>query len=273
MHNKQEEFSARAALITMPPEDPAQIARLAKTLCDRNRFGLTILGYKPTSIFSLRFREPVAGLQMTGFAVYQFIKYGHGRTQVHCREILQCLGNESSSDTMPDVNYISGRPSKVAGILDSMFHLLVIPRRFRPPNIRASVVASIDLRFVRARKIPILFCARPEKWHRVIIMDVDRAASCGEIPLIGCLQELFGGLIRQETTKDPSTITLYAEASPKQSSPLLSYDILDASEEPPEEQGASVLVIPTRTACSVLRCSRLRKVIQNWQGSTLILPC
>jgi len=272
MQNVKEEFPVLAALITMPPETPARITHLGMSLCDRNYFCLTILGYKPRSIFSLRFSDPLVSLSMTGFAAYQFIKYGHGKTQVHCREIFECPGNELSSDAMQDINYISGRLSIVAFILDSIFHLLVVPRHFRPPNIRPNVVARIDLGLVRARKIPILFCARPEKWYRVIIMKVDRLASCAETLLMGHLLGLLGETMIEENKSAGPTIAFNADTIASCSLSSLPHDTVDMSELPSEEQKQSVLVISSKVACSVLGASRLRKKVQDWQGGVLVIP-
>lgn len=69
-------------------------------------FKLTILGYKPKSVFSPGFRDPITGLSMAGFAADQFIKHGHGTIRLYCNQIWKYLEDVLSKDTRVEFDYV-----------------------------------------------------------------------------------------------------------------------------------------------------------------------
>jgi hypothetical protein len=271
-YGRQDQMPIRAALITMPPDDPAWVANLARVLGVKKDFNLTILGYKPTSVFCPNFPDPITSLPMTGFAAAQFIKYGHGKTQLHCKEIWKYLEESLLENTVLEISYVSGRPHKVANGLKSMFDLFVVPRPFSPPSVTRHLFANVDFRLVRTSEVPILFWDQPRKWRRVVMMATDKDNSYEEIPVVNFLLRLLGGAPQEKQPTDMPTIGLHSDTSAQQMAELSSYGFVNAPELPPEEQAATILVISTKIACSVLRYDRLRKAIAAWRGSILVFP-
>lgn len=262
----------RAALLTMPPDGPEYIANLVLMLHSRTDFQLTILGCKPKSFFSLGLRDPITGLSMRDFTAKQFIKYGRGKIQTHCRLVGECLGDRLSRDNRPKISHISGRPYTIANMLESMFDLFIIPRPLRVSDFGQHVFGDIGLQLVRAKKIPVLFSAGPEKWQRIIIMEVDGGRDYGELCVMNYLLKFLGEAVLKEKPKDIPTISLHSDTSTKQSPGLASYGILDASKISPEQQADTILVISTKIACSVLRYRRLKSILQIWSGGVLVFP-
>ena len=273
MDNKEKDHkSIKAALLTMSPDEPAHIADLALMLHSQTDFKITIVGCKPRSFFSLRFRNPIAGLSMPGFTAEQFIKYGRGKVQTHCRVIGEILGDVLSKDDRLQINYISGRPQKIANTLESMFDLLIIPRSFKVPNISQRIFSEIGMQLVRAKKIPVLFCSNTEKWQHIVIMEADNDKDYGEPCTMNYLVKFLGNTILKEKPKDILPMSIHSDNLTEQSSVLASFGILDASKMQPQQQGDAVLVVSTKIACSLFRYSKLKEILQNWTGSILVFP-
>ncbi len=273
MGNKEKDHkSIKAALLTMPPDEPAHIADLALMLHSQTEFKLTILGCKPRPFFSLRFRDPIAGLSMRGFTAEQFIKYGRGKVQTHCRVIGEILGNVLPKGDKLEINYISGRPHKIANTLESMFDLFIIPHSYQFPNISQRVFGEIGLQLVRAKRIPVLFCSSPEKWQHIVIMEVDDDKDYGELCTMNYLLKFLGDAILKEKPKNIPTISIHFDNSMEQSSDSASFGILDVSKMQPEQQADTVLVVSTKIACSFLRYSKSKDILWNWSGSMLVFP-
>lgn len=271
-NSDQEQIPIRATLITMPPDKPENIAGLARMLHNQTDFKLTILGCKPRSLFSLRFRDPITGLSMPGFTAEQFIKYGRGKVQTHCRVIGEILGDVLSKDSWLEINYIAGRPHKMANTLESMFDLFIIPHSYKVPNISQRVFGDIGLQLVRAKRIPVLFCSDPEKWRRIVIMEVDGDRDYGELCIMNYLLKFLGDAAQKEKPQDIPTISIHSDNSTEQLSDLESFGILDVSKMQPEQQSDTVIVVSTKIACSFLRYSKLKEILRNWAGSILVFP-
>jgi hypothetical protein len=179
-NNERDHKTIKAALLTMPPDEPAHIADLALMLQSQTDFKTTILGCKPRSFFSPGFRDPITGLSMPGFTAEKFIKYGRAKVQTHCRVIGEILGDALLIDDRLQINYVSGYPRKIADTLKSMFDLLIIPHSFGVPNIRQRVFGEIGLQLIQSKRTPVLFCCDPEKWQHIVIMEVDNDKDYGE---------------------------------------------------------------------------------------------
>ena len=271
-NNEKDHKTIKAALLTMPPEEPAYIADMALMLQNQTDFKTTILGCKPGSFFSLPFRDPITGLSMPGFTAEQFIKYGRGKVQTHCRVIGEILGDVMSKNDRLQINSISGRPHKIANTLESMFDLFIIPRSFRVPNISQRIFGEIGMQLVRAKRIPVLFCSGPEKWQRIVIMEVDGGRDYGELCIMNYLLKFLGDAIIEEKPQDIPTISIHSDNSTEQSSDLDSFGILDVSKMLPEQQADTVIVVSTKIACSFLRYGKLKDILRNWAGSILVFP-
>jgi len=271
-NNGKDEKTIEATLLTMPPDEPAHIADLALMLHSQTDFKITIVGCNPRSFFSLRFRDPIAGLSMPGFTAEQFIKYGRGKVQTHCRVIGEILGDVMSKNDRLQINYISGRPRKIANTLESMFDLIIIPRSYQLPNIGQRVFGEIGLQLVRAKRIPVLFCSAPEKWQHIVIMEADNDKDYGEPCTMNYLVKFLGNTILKEKPKDVPTMSIHSDNLTEQSSVLASFGILDASKMQPQQQADTILVVSTKIACSFFRYSKLKEILRNWAGSILVFP-
>ncbi len=270
--NGKDHKTIKAALLTMPPDEPAHIADIAMMLQGKTDFKTTILGCKPRAFFSLRFRDPITGLSMPGFTAEQFIKYGRGKVQTHCRTIGEILGDVLSKNDRLQINYISGRLRRIAKTLESMFDLFIIPSSFRIPNFNQRVFGEIGLQLVRAKRFPVLFCSRPEKWQHIVIMEVDEDKDYDEPCTMNYLVKFLGNTILKENPKDIPTMSIHSDNLTEQSSVLASFGILDASKMPPQQQADTILVVSAKIACSFLRHRKLKKILRNWAGSILVFP-
>ena len=262
----------RAALLTMPPEEPAYVANLAMMLQDQTDFKTTILGCKPRSFFSLRFRDPIVGLSMSGFTAEQFIKHGHGKIQIHCRIIGEILENVHPKDDGLEINYIAGRSRKIANTLASMFDLFIIPHSYKVPNISRRVFGDIGLQLAQAKRTPVLFCSGSEKWQRIVIMEVDGDRDYGKPSTMDYLVKFLGDTILKEKPKDTPIMSIHSDNLTEESSVLASFGILDASRMELEQQADTVLVVSSKIAGSFLRYGKLKNVLRVWSGSILFLP-
>jgi hypothetical protein len=272
INNEQDKLPIRAALITMPPDEPSNIVDLSLMLYHQTEFKLTIVGYKPQSLFSLHSRDPITGMIMPGFAADKFIKYGRSKTQLHCRLIWESLEDILYRDDKLQISYISGRPNKVANSLESVIELFIIPRSFRAPSITRPMFADIDLQLLRAEKIPVLFCGAPKKWKRVIIIEAKEDKDYGDIPVMNYLLKCLGEGILKDKPQEMATIALHTDSSATRPPALASYGILDASSVPCEKQADTVLVVSSRIAGSTIRYRSLKRILQNWSGSVLVFP-
>lgn len=272
VNDESDQMPFRAALMTMPPEDPKQVADLALMLYHRTDFKLTVLGYNPRSFFSLYFRDSITGLSMPGFAVDQFIKYGRGVIQTHCRAIWELLADVLSKDNRLEINYIAGRPHTIINTLVPMFDLFIVPHSFKPPSISQHVFADVDSQLIQAKKIPVFFCAVSQKWQRLIVMEIDDDKRYEDNAVLNYLQKFLGEDVLRKDPEATSTMTLQSD-SPIEKLPLSKCkEALEAHKTEAGKQTDTVFVVSAKAVCSVVRHRWLKDILHNLQGSILVFP-
>jgi hypothetical protein len=264
--------SFRAAVITMPSDDPNQVAAVTRMLYRNTDFEVTVLGFDVTRKLSMHRTHPHIGATMRGFAAREFIKYGGGKTQTHCREVWDCLEKDRSDDLALELNYVSGHSTAVAKRLNPAFDLLVIPRIFRTQKGKDSKPTSADRGLIRAKKLPILFCANPTRWQHILVMKVSNDQDYGEIPVIEYLLRFLGEQAQREPSQELPAVGLHAEHPASSSLPLASYGVVDAASLSQAQQKTTVLVASTAITCSPFRHRRLKNILYNWNGNVLVFP-
>ena len=270
--NEQNQMPIRAVLITMPSDDTVRIADFARVLYRCTDFQLTVIECDVRPLPYQLFHTPLTGLTTTGFATKAFIKYGRSESQVHCRMIWEWLEDLLSKDGRLDINYISGRRRVVMNALRSRFGLFVCPRSFQPMSAGKQLFPDFYTELVRSARTPVLFCPTPVKWQRIMIIDADKDQDYSNASIMDYLAKFLGDAVLRKKPDETPTLCLHSESSSLQSPSLTSYGILDASQLSREQQVETTLVVSTRIACSILRYRRLRVILQNWSGSTLVFP-
>lgn len=269
---KEDCETIKAALLTMPPDEPANIADMALVLRDQTDFKITVVGCKSRSFFSMRFHNSITGMPIPGFTAEQFIKYGRSRLQNHCRAILETLGDGLLEDDRIQINYISGRPHKIANTLDSKFDLFIIPHSYPFTNSDRHIFDKIGLQLVQAKRTPVLFCSSPEKWQCIAIMEVDSDRDYGEPCVMNYLIKFLGNSALEKKPEDIPTMSIHSGSPVKQSADIASFGIMDVSKMRPEQQTDTILVASTKITSSLFRYNKLKDILRNWSGSILVFP-
>ncbi|MBN2316268.1 MAG: hypothetical protein JXM79_20235 [Sedimentisphaerales bacterium] len=262
----------RAAVITMPSDEPNQVAAVTQMLYGNTDFEVTVLGFDVKPRLSLQGRDSHIGATMPGFAAREFIKYGGGETQTHCRDVWDCLKNDRSDDLRIKLSYISGPPTAVAKRLNPAFDLLVVPRILRSRKREGVKPTGTDRSLIRAKKLPILFCGNPNRWQHMLVMKVSNDQDYEEIPVIEYLLRFLGERAQREPSQELPAIGLHAEHPANGSLPLASYSVVDAASLTQAQQKTTVLVASTAITCSPFRHRRLKNILYKWNGNVLVFP-
>jgi hypothetical protein len=209
---------------------------------------------------------------MRGFAATEFIKYGKGNTQAHCRDVQKCLNGSVSEDHSVGLSYMSGRPRKVAAQLRPFFDILVVPQAYERSAFARTGSPNDGLGLAVAKSLPTLFCPNPTKWQRVFIMEVANDRDYGEIPMMEFLLGFLGESAQKEPAGELPTIGLHSQSSSVQPLGLASYGLVDATSVPTDVKASTVLAMSTKIACSRLKYSKQKDMAKNWPGNVLVLP-
>jgi len=106
--NSQKADTIRAALVTMPPDKPAQIVKLALMIHHQTNFRLTILGCHLKSFLDLPSSAPFVGIPVVGLPLGLSVKSSQRSVQKLCKEIRKSLEYMTVEDSRLEVDYISG---------------------------------------------------------------------------------------------------------------------------------------------------------------------
>jgi hypothetical protein len=256
----------------MPSDEPDQVADVTRMLYRNTDFEVTVLGFDAKRKLSMHRTHPHIGATMRGFTAREFIKYGRGETQTHCRKVWNCLENSILTDRKVELNYVSGHSTSVAKRLNPAFDLLVIPRIFRMEKGKDSKQTGVDRGLIRAKKLPILFCANPTRWQHILVMKVSNDQDYEEISVIEYLLRFLGERAQREPSQELPVIGLHAKPPASGSLPLASYGVVDASSLSQIQQKTTVLVASTAITFSSFRHRKLKNILYSWNGSVLIFP-
>ena len=270
--NSQKTDAIRAALVTMPPDEPAQIVKLALMIHHQTNFRLTILGYHQKSFLDLPPSGPFVGIPVVGPPVGLPVKSSQGAVQMLCKEIWKSLEHMTVEDSRLEVDYISGRQGTIVKILKSTFDLIIFPYAFEVPSLKQYAFSDIDTELIKTEHIPVLFCAEPIKWQRIIMLEANGEKRFGDIAVMNYLKKFLGETILEEAPKNMPTIGLHSDELTGEKSELESFGFVDASKMSLKDQADTVLVVPSKVACSVLRYRKLKSILKNWSGNVLVLP-
>ena len=272
----QKADTIRAALITMPPDEPAQIAKLALMTHHQTNFILTILGCHLKSFLDLSPSPPFVGIPMVGLPLGLSAKTSQRSVQKLCKEIWKSLEYTTVEDSSLEVDYISGWQGTITKALKSAFDLIIFPYAFELPSmacLKRYSFSDLDTHLTKTKQVPALFCGEPVKWQRIIMLEANGERRFGDIAVMNYLQKFLGDTLLKEALKNIPTIGLHSDDLTEQKSELEPFGFLNVSKLPLEEQIDTVLVISSRVTCSVLRYRKLKSILKHWSGNVLVLPC
>ena len=265
MDTKTRQDVISAALITKPTDEPEYVADLFKMLHQKTEFDIAVLGCELKSFLSTRF-------DVIFFPADKFTTRSNAKIKTHCRLIEGILEDDLPEGDRVEINNISGQLQKITHKLKSIFDLCIIPRSLKIPYVSKLAFRRIGLQLAKIEKIPVLFCPKPERWQRVVIMEVCGDRDYGELSTINFLIKFLGNAIQQDIPGDIPSISIHSINSAKHSSFLESFGIVDASKMQPEQQANTVIVVSTKILGSLLLYSKLKQILRNWSGGILIFP-